>query len=75
MEPTYNPVGDCAEGYYGALCEACMPGYSRSGDHGCAKCPEPVLNLVRIGGIIAALGFVVGLMVKATLNSGTKKNI
>ena len=72
--PDNNPVGDCKEGYYGALCTACMPGYSRSGDYNCSKCPNPVPNLVRIVGVMIVLIIVVSFMVRSTLNSATKKN-
>ena len=72
--PYPNPVGNCSEGYYGALCSACMPGYARSGSYGCSKCPADLPNLLRILGImIAAIG-AVGYMVRGTINSAGKKN-
>jgi hypothetical protein len=40
IAPEFRPVGDCKDGLYGVLCTACMPGYSRSGDYGCTKCPS-----------------------------------
>lgn len=53
--PNYNPVGECGDGYYGALCSSCLPGYTRSGQYGCSKCPSAAKNLFRIIGIIVAL--------------------
>ena len=72
--PTYNPVGDCEVGYYGAFCSACMPGYSRSGSYGCEKCPNPAKNLSRLIGIIILFILGVGLLVRSTINGATKKN-
>ena len=74
LPPPNNPVGDCLEGYYGALCTSCMPGYSRSGDYACSKCPPASVNLLRIIGIMIAIIIVVTFMVRGTINSATKKN-
>lgn len=74
LAPDYNPVGDCLDGYYGALCSACMPGYSRSGDYGCKVCPKPALNLLRIIGIMILVIIGVALLVKSTINGAVKKN-
>jgi len=70
-----SPVGFCAEGYYGALCTSCMPGYNRSGDYGCSLCPKSVQNILRITGIIILMSFIVVFMVRSTLASALKKNI
>ena len=75
MPTDYNPVGDCAEGYYGALCSACLPGYSRSGNYGCSKCPSSLKNLFRIIGILIIVVLVVVYMVYSTLKGATKMNL
>ena len=73
--PDFNPVGDCSEGYYGALCSACMPEYSRSGSYACKKCPSAILNLLRIGGIMVLMVLGVVFMVRSTLGGANKKNV
>lgn len=72
--PNNNPVGDCREGFYGVLCSACMPGFSRSGIFNCLHCPNQYANLLRILGILFVLAAVVIFMVKSTLDSATRKN-
>lgn len=74
IKPADNPVGDCKEGTYGVICSACMPGYARSGSFGCAQCPDPLINLLRVIGIILILAFIVALLVRSTINSATRKN-
>lgn len=71
-KPNDNPVGDCAEGYYGALCSACMPGYSRSGTYECKACPAALPNLLRILGILLAMVIGIGFFVKSTLDGASK---
>ena len=51
-----------------------MPGYSRSGDYACSKCPDPFINILRISGIMVIVIIVVSYLVKSTINSATKKN-
>lgn len=75
LPPVDNPVGDCAEGYYGALCSACMPGYSRSSTYECKACPEPLPNLLRIVGILIIFILGLGFFVKSTLDGATKQNM
>ncbi len=74
IEHDNNPVGDCVEGTYGVLCSACMPGYARSGSYGCSECPDPLINLLRIIGIILILAVVIAMLVRSTINSATRKN-
>lgn len=75
ISPVYNPVGDCSDGYYGALCTSCLPGYSRSGDYKCNQCPNGNTNIIRISGIMALLLVAIIFLVRATLNSAVKKSI
>lgn len=70
-----NLSGDCAEGYYGALCSTCKVGYSRTGDYGCAKCIDPAINITKIAFVLMAFVIVVVLMVRSALNNATKKNV
>ena len=74
IPPDYNPVGDCATGYYGALCSACMPGYQRSGSYGCSECQAAYLIILRIGGIIILMGAGIGFLINYTLSSASRKN-
>ena len=41
-----SPVGFCKEGTYGALCNGCMPGYKRSGEFDCKKCPNSMASII-----------------------------
>lgn len=35
-ERGYKPTGNCLEGYYGALCASCMPGYAAISSYQCS---------------------------------------
>jgi len=63
----YNATGNCAEGYYGALCSACLPTFSRSGSYGCEKCDSIEANAIRMTGIIMLLILAVVFLVKSTI--------
>ncbi len=67
IPPDMRAVGTCADGYYGALCSSCMPGYARSDKHGCGKCPSPILNFLRILGLMSIIILAIGILVKNTL--------
>jgi len=62
-------TGECATGYFGNLCHGCSTGFSRSGRYGCGKCPEFVINVVRIIGISIAVIIVVVIVIKTSLIS------
>jgi hypothetical protein len=44
----------CKEGYQGQLCTECkVPEYGRDNQYDCSKCPDPVVNQLRlIGGLV-----------------------
>lgn len=71
VPPDMRDVGDCQEGYYGALCSACMPGFARSGSFGCIKCPDPAINILRISSLFLLLIIAICLLVKSTLSGVT----
>ena len=64
---TYNATGNCKEGYYGALCSACIPGYYKNGNE-CSVCSDSRYNIVKsifmfIGGSLFVTVLVKGTMV------------
>lgn len=59
----------CAEGYSGRLCHRCVPGYGRSGQNGCAKCPDRGINMLLISGGVVAAFFVMGFLIYTTRKS------
>lgn len=71
-----NEMGGCLKGYYGIMCAECDVGYSRVGDNECAKCPNEVLNIIRIVGFLLLVFVIVALLVKTTIQgAGNKRNI
>ena len=54
-------TGECADGYYGNLCNGCLSGYSRQNQNQCLPCPSIVVNIVRLAGI--SLGVLIALVV------------
>ena len=60
------PLGICATGYKGILCNDCDEGYSRAGLE-CSLCPGAALNIVIFSALIIGLILVIALMVKSTL--------
>jgi len=74
IAPDYNPMGSCEIGYEGILCTECKPGYSRSGDFKCGKCPEKVSNIIRLVFIfIIAIGIMV-FVIRSTLAGARQRN-
>lgn len=60
-------MGSCFEGYEGVLCAACAVGYSRSSDFKCDICPDPTVNMIRLGIIfIGVIGGIV-FLIRSTL--------
>jgi len=53
-------TGKCAEGYFGNLCNGCLPGFSRLNKAECGRCPSFIVNLVRTSGI--GLAFLIALV-------------
>jgi hypothetical protein len=73
--PSLNPLGDCAEGYYGPLCTACKPGLSRQNKFECTLCPDLTLNIIRIAGIALVVLFVIVALVRSTMAGAAKSRI
>ena len=69
------PEGECSEGYHGALCASCKPGYARQDKYGCNDCPNPLLNGLRIIGVLIALVIVIGFLVRSTMQGAARKNL
>lgn len=69
------PEGSCADGYHGALCASCLPGYARQDKYGCNNCPNPLLNLLRILGVLIASVIVIGFLVRSTMQGAAGKNL
>lgn len=65
VPPTYNPVGECAEGYQGVLCADCVTGYTRDIDYVCKVCPSKSKTLSKLILIILAVALMVVLIIKA----------
>ncbi|CAG9330610.1 unnamed protein product [Blepharisma stoltei] len=70
--PNLSFTGLCHEGYTGNLCQACENGYSRTSTNTCGKCPNAVSNAFKVIGIMLAVIFICGIMVKTTRNSAYK---
>jgi hypothetical protein len=70
---TYNPTGNCAEGYYGALCSACVPGWHKQDKHGCARCESPEWNLIRMAGVMALMILIIVFLVRSTIQEENQK--
>eukprot|EP00347_Sterkiella_histriomuscorum_P005934 403354704 len=69
-----SPMGECQAGYQGILCADCEPGFSRTGDHKCSKCPDKTANSFRLIVIGIAVFLLLIFLVRSTLNSATQKN-
>ena len=61
-----DPLGTCAEGYRGILCNDCEAGYSRSGLE-CSECPGLFWNAVIFSGLMIILVLVIMFLVRSTL--------
>lgn len=65
-------TGDCAEGYYGNMCNGCLSGFSRSARATCSKCPDQSINIIRVIGIAIAAALVIAFLIKMSLISAHK---
>ena len=72
-EPNFSYTGRCETGYEGHLCAKCAPDYSESSSFKCSKCPDPVLNAIRIVGVLLAVILIIVVMVRSTLQSASEK--
>ena len=64
-----NPLGSCASGYRGILCNDCEWGYSRKGGTECSECPAIQWNVIQFGLLLTTLVLLVLFLVRATLLS------
>lgn len=67
VEPDFNPMGSCLEGYSGVLCAECDSGYSLTGLAKCSQCPDFTSNVVKLTGMVIAVIAVFAFMVRSTL--------
>ena len=67
IERGYKPTGNCKEGYYGALCAACMPGYAAISQYTCSKCGDRTSNILKMVGIMILAIFCIVMLVKSTI--------
>ncbi|CAI2387538.1 unnamed protein product [Moneuplotes crassus] len=75
-EETPDLLGECQKGYMGITCSLCSPDYSSIADFECGKCPDPILNAIRIGGFLFFMVVVIIILIKFTIQgSGRKRNI
>ncbi|CDW74982.1 UNKNOWN [Stylonychia lemnae] len=74
VPPQNNPIGSCASGYQGILCSICEEGFSRDGESICSKCPDPILNSIRLLVIFLVVILLVILMIRSTLVGAQDKN-
>ena len=76
VEPDYNPMGTCLEGYGGIMCSDCNIGYSRTGSYECGICPHPVANILRLGAVFFIFIFGIIFLIRSTLKGALeKKNV
>jgi hypothetical protein len=64
--------GTCEKSYRGNKCNACSQGYSRSKDNVCGKCPDKVLNAVRLSFIFIGALLLCVILVRSTIKSATE---
>jgi hypothetical protein len=63
----YKPTGVCADGYYGALCSACMPGYFKQTGFICRPCGNKAYNIIRLVGITILATVGLTLLIRSTI--------
>ena len=66
-EKGYKPTGNCEEGYYGAMCAACMPQYAAISQYTCSKCGDRTANILKMLGIMILAILCVVLLIRSTL--------
>jgi len=62
-------TGNCATGYFGNLCNGCLPGFSRLNQVECARCPSFTVNLIRTIGVGIAFLIALILIVATAIRS------
>jgi hypothetical protein len=65
------PTGWCAEGYYGAFCSACMPGYRAGEGNVCSECASFTVDIMRVIGTFTTVLILLIILVKTTLETGS----
>ena len=69
-------LGEWFTGYQGILWADCEVGFSRTREHECNKCPDPVLNITRLCLVMIAVVVSIVIMVRSTLAGALqRKNI
>jgi len=59
----------CSEGYTGNLCTECAPGFGRTGEHDCSKCPDPDANRARVAGVGLGIMVLCSLFTYSTIKA------
>jgi hypothetical protein len=72
VDKQYKSTGQCAEGYYGALCSACLPGYFKQSGFSCKECGERVYNIIRLVSIIIIASVAVSVLIRSTIANQSK---
>mmetsp|Transcript_32875 Transcript_32875/g.37654 ORF Transcript_32875/g.37654 Transcript_32875/m.37654 type:complete len:200 (-) Transcript_32875:14-613(-) len=76
VSPSNNKLGECFTGYQNILCADCQPGFSRTSDFQCDKCPNATWNIIRL--LLVFIAVVVGVvfMIRSTLAGALqRKNV
>jgi hypothetical protein len=72
-EENQDLLGGWATGYQGTMWADCKPKYSRTGDYQCGKCPDNVLNIIRITGFLLLMILILFILVKFTIQGANNK--
>lgn len=62
----------CSTGYNGNVCGVCNPGYSKTSNFDCGRCPEKIKNVVKIAFVLIIAILIVFFLVRSTLSSASK---
>lgn len=65
-------TGECAGGYYGNMCNGCLPGYSRQNQNQCLPCPSLVVNIVRLTGISIGVLIALIVIIRTSINAARR---
>lgn len=73
VDASSSLLGDCLFGHEGILCGQCIIGYSHTAAYECGKCPDDVLNTIRIIGFFVLVFFIVIILVVFTIRGANNK--
>jgi hypothetical protein len=73
IDTSSSLLGDCLYGYEGILCGKCIVGYSHTASYECGKCPDDVLNTIRIIGFFVLVFVIVIILVVFTIRGANNK--